>query len=264
MQAGFAFSKFADRLASIAELSAFDLDLLAKMPSTVGHYEARHRILRKGDEPDQCCLLLQGYLCWQDPESRDGQITSIHVAGDVPDLHTFHDPSVDSDLVTLGPAVIALVPHRFFREASALSPSMARALLLMLLADAAALRNWAVNLGSRDALSRVAHLLCEITTRLQAVGLARDFRIASPFTQSDLATACGISSVHANRTIQELRRSGLLHWQSRMIEITNWPGLVRLAGFDPAYLRLRQLVGLARPNASAIVSQPSSVGAALP
>jgi hypothetical protein len=100
-------------------------------------------------------------------------------------------------------------------------------------------RNWAVNLGSRNALTRVAHLLCEITTRLQNVGLAKEFRLPSPFTQSDLAAACSISPVHANRTIQELRRANLLQWHAKTIIITDWPGLVRLAGFDPTYLRVR-------------------------
>lgn len=83
---------------------------------------------------------------------------------------------------------------------------MSQALLLMLLADQANQRNWTVNLDSRDALTRVAHLLCEITVRLQTVGLAKDFGLSSPFTQSDLAAACSISPIHANRTVQELRR----------------------------------------------------------
>jgi CRP-like cAMP-binding protein len=240
MQAGFAFSKFADRLASIVELSTDDLDLLARMPSSISHLGPRHHVLRKNDQPTHCCLLLQGYLCRQDVECRDGQITSVYVPGDVPDLHTIYDGRVDYDLLSIGSAVVAAVPHRYFQEISTRSASMSGALLRLLLADAAGSRNWIVNLGSRDALTRVAHLLCEITTRLRAVGLARDLRLASPFTQSDLAAACGISAVHANRIIQELRRSNLLQWQSKTITITNWNGLVRVAGFDPDYLRLRE------------------------
>lgn len=239
MQAGFAFSRFADRLNALADLSPGDLELLAGMPSSIGHFASHQVVLRHGDQPQQCCLTLQGYLSWQDPESHEGQITSIYVPGDIPDLQTLHDSRVDSNLVALGPAVVAFVPHTFFHELGQLSPAMSRALLLMLLADHAMQRNWAVNLGSRNALTRVAHLLCEITTRLQNVGLARDFRLPSPFTQSDLAAACSISPVHANRTIQELRRANLLQWHAKTIIITNWPGLVRLAGFDPTYLRVR-------------------------
>ncbi|WP_342740605.1 Crp/Fnr family transcriptional regulator [Bradyrhizobium sp. B117] len=246
MQAGFAYSRLADRLASLADLTADDLDLLAGMPSGIAHVGTHQAILRHGDEATQCCLLLKGYLSWQNPESQDGQITSICVAGDIANLHTLHRPRIDGNLIALGPAIVALVPHRFFRGMAARSPAMAHALLLMLLADHAIQRNWTVNLGSRDALTRVAHLLCEITARLQIVGLARDFRLPSPFTQSDIAAACSISPVHANRTIQELRRCNLLQWQGKTMTITNWPGLVRLAGFDPAYLSMRSAESDAR------------------
>jgi CRP-like cAMP-binding protein len=263
MKTGFCFSKLADHLASIVELSSEDLDLLARMPSSISHLGPRHHLHRDG-QLGCCCLLLQGYLCWQDVESRDGQITSIYVPGDVPDLHTVYDGRFDHQLLTLGAAVVASVPHTYFREISALSPSMSRALLRLLLADASCLRNWIVNLGSRDALTRVAHLLCEITTRLRAVGLARDFRISSPFTQSDLAAACGISAVHANRIIQELRRSNLLQWQSKTITITDWTGLVRLADFDPDYLRLRDYDKVEQQSAPAAMERRSTAASLLP
>lgn len=239
MQTGFAFSKLADHLASLGDLTADDLDLLAEMPGTIAHFSSHQAVLRQGEDGHQCCLLLQGYLSWQDAEGTDGQITSISVPGDIADLQTLYRPRINGNLIALGPAVVALVPHRFFRELSARSPAMSRTLLLMLLSDHARQRNWTINLGSRDALTRVAHLLCEITTRLQNVGLAKDFRLASPFTQSDLAAACSISPVHANRTIQELRRCNLLQWHGKTLTISDWPGLVRLARFDPAYLGIR-------------------------
>lgn len=239
MQTGFAYTKFADRLASVAELSASDLDLLAKMPLALRHFASHEDILHKGDQPDRCCLLLQGYLCWRDADNEGGQISSIYVAGDMPDVQLLDWPKADADLSTLGPAVVAFVPHGFFHEATSLSPSLARALSVLSLADTALLRNWIINLGSRDSLTRVAHLICEVAVRLRAVGQARDYQFPSPFTQSDLAAACGISAVHANRIIQELRRKHLLHWQSKTITITDWRALVHLAGFNPDYLHLR-------------------------
>lgn len=239
MQAGFAFSKLADRLTKLADVTADDLDLLSNMPTNIAHFGPHQVVLRQRDETSQCRLLLQGYLCWQEAEMATAQITSIYVPGDLPDLHTLYRPYVSSNLVALGSAVIALVPHHFLHELCVRSPRTARALLSILLIDQAIQRNWTVNLGSRDALTRVAHLLCEITTRLQNVGLARDFRFSSPFTQSDLAAACSISPVHANRTVQELRRCNLLQWQGKIISITDWAGLVRLACFDPSYLDLR-------------------------
>jgi CRP-like cAMP-binding protein len=239
MQVGFAFSKLADRLNSVSDLSDDDVELLAAMPGTVKHFGTHHHVLRRGDDTSHCCLLLQGYSCWRDDEGSGGQIVSIQVPGDVPDLSTIHGSRITCNLVTLGPAVVIFVPHAFFREISEQSPALLRSLLKLMLIDTSMLRNWVVNLGSRDALTRVAHLLCEIAMRLRAVGLNKDFQMPLPFTQSDLAAACGISAVHANRTIQELRRSGLLQWQAKTITIADWNGLVRLAEFSPEYLGLR-------------------------
>jgi len=259
MQKGFAFSKLADRLTSIAELPENDLELLTRMPSTIGHFASRDHILRKTDQPSRCCVLLQGYLCWKG--DNDGQITSIHVPGDIPDLHALIAPRLEAHLIALGPAVVAFVPHGFFQEITSLSSSLRHALRLLGIIDAACLRNWIVNLGSRDSLTRVAHLICEITMRLQAVGLARDDRFASPFTQSDLASACAISAVHANRIIQDLRRKEVLKWHSRTITVSNWQALTRLAGFEPDYLGLRNSAEFqCRPlQPSIIPSEPSEL-----
>ena len=254
MQAGFAFTKLADRLTSLIELSSDDLELLARMPGTVRNFVPHEAVWRKGDEPAACCLLLQGYLCWKDVDAGAGQITAIYVPGDVPDLYTIVSPRVTAHLCTLGPVVAAFVPHAFLCEARARSATLARALSLLTLADMACSRTWLTNLGSRDSLSRVAHLICEITVRLRAVGLARDLRFPSPFTQSDLAAICGISAVHANRIIQDLRRRELLHWHSRTIAVTDWAGLTRLAGFRPDYLMLRQ-TPLLEPHSA--VPQPT-------
>ena len=259
MQKGFAFTKLADRLTSIAELSDDDLELLTRMSPTIGHFASHDNVLRKGDQPSQCSLLLQGYLCWKDPAS--GQITSIYVPGDVPDLHIVAAPQLDANLAALGPVVVAFVPRAFFQDISSQSASLAHAFRRLDIVEASCLRNWIVNLGSRDSLARVAHLICEITIRLRAVGLARDYQLPSPFTQSDLAAACAISPVHANRIIQELRRRQALQWQSKTITISDWQMLVHLARFEPDYLGLRLMSELSRPES--IPSIPSAEAPAL-
>lgn len=258
MQKGFAFSKLADRLTSIAELPAEDLELLTRMPSTIGHYASHDHILRKTDQPSRCCVLLQGYVCWKD--GNDDQITSIYVPGDIPDLYALIAPRLEAHLIALGPAVVAFVPHAFFHEISSLSSNLHRAFRLLGTIDAACLRNWIVNLGSRDSLTRVAHLICEIAVRLQAVGLARDDRFPSPFTQSDLASACAISAVHANRIIQELRRKEVLRWHSRTITISDWLALSRLACFDGDYLGLRSFVTLQHRQAQPAIMPADTSG----
>jgi CRP-like cAMP-binding protein len=122
MQKGFAATKLAERLTSIAELSKVDFELLSKMPATIGHFSSHDQILRKGDHPSRCCLVLQGYLCWRD--DNNGQITAIYVPGDVPDLHAIIAPEVEAHLTALGPVVVAFVPHDFFHEISSRSPGL--------------------------------------------------------------------------------------------------------------------------------------------
>ena len=89
---------------------------------------AHQALLRRHEETDRCCLLLQGYLSWHIANGQDGQITAIYVPGDIPDLHTLYQPHAEGNLVALGSAVVALVPHSFFRELSARSAAMSRAL----------------------------------------------------------------------------------------------------------------------------------------
>jgi CRP-like cAMP-binding protein len=244
MQKGFAFTRLADHLASLAELTDGDLELLTAMPAVIGHFAPHDQLFRKMDQPSRCCLLLQGYLCWKSHDL--GQITSIAVPGDIPDLHALLAPRLEASLVALGPAVVAFVPHSFFHEIASASLNLRRNLALVGLAENARLRDWIINLGSRDSLTRAAHLICELAVRLRAVGLARDGSFPSPFTQADLASACAISAVHANRVIQELRRRRVLTWQGRTIAINDWQGLCRIARFEPDYLGLRNVAPFER------------------
>lgn len=97
-------------------------------------------------------------------------------------------------------------------------------------------REWVDNLGSRQALPRVAHLICEIAARLEFVGLVQNNAFTCPLTQEDVANACGLSIVHVNRTIQELRRQALIDWQGRTMELRQRENLENIAEFDADYL----------------------------
>jgi CRP-like cAMP-binding protein len=125
------------------------------------------------------------------------------------------------------------------REVLDQSSNLAQALWRETLIQGAIFQQWLVNLGTRDASGRLAHLLCELTMRLQSVGHARDFSFNMPWAQTDVADACGISSVHANRVIQEFRRAGLVEWESRRVKIRDWDALAGVAGFNDEYLQCR-------------------------
>lgn len=104
--------------------------------------------------------------------------------------------------------------------------------------DAGGLSQWIVNVGRRDARKRVAHLLCEMATRLSSVREGNDHVFDLPITQEQLADATALTPVHVNRTVKSLRDEGLVHWLNRTVRLTDWEALVDLAEFDPAYLQL--------------------------
>jgi CRP-like cAMP-binding protein len=130
------------------------------------------------------------------------------------------------------------VPHETLRKVTENHPHLGRLLWLLTNIDAAMHRKWIASLGQRHGPDRLAHLICELFLRLEAVNQAEGYAFAFPITQADLADALGYSIVHTNRMVQQLRREGLIKWEGHRVEILNWPALVRRGKFDPQYLYL--------------------------
>jgi CRP-like cAMP-binding protein len=117
-------------------------------------------------------------------------------------------------------------------------PRVARAIWKDTLVDAAVFREWMTSIGRRRAPSRIAHLMCEVFTRLQAVGLAEEDRIAWPITQNEIGDALGLSNVHVNRSLQELRAMRLITLRTNVLIIHDWEELKRVGDFDAGYLHM--------------------------
>jgi CRP-like cAMP-binding protein len=187
-------------------------------------------------------LLLDGWMARsKDLAGGERQVTELHVAGDFADLHGFTLKRLDHDVVTLSECVVAVVTHERLQEISERYPRLARIYWFSTNVDAAITRELALSLGQRSAMSRMAHLFCELYMRLDAVGLARSDGYAFPLTQRELSECLGLTVVHANRTIQELRRRGLVELENRHLTILDRRGLEGVADFDPAYLYLDRL-----------------------
>ena len=228
-----------DRLRAIATPSAADLNLLAEMPTMVKSFGDGGHILRDGDISAHCCLLLEGFLARHKIAGDRSQILSFHVPGDIPDLQTLHLPVMDHDLTSVGRATVAFISHDWFNRTLDRSPSLSHMFWREILIDAAVYREWIANIGARDAIARIAHLICEIEARLAAVGLVRDNTFNVPFTQRNLADACGLSNVHVNRTLQELRMRGLIVWEGRTVTILKRNELETMGDFQRSYLHLK-------------------------
>jgi len=232
--------KLIDRLRAIANLSAGDLNLLAEMPTMVKSFGDGAYILRDGDVSAHCCLLLEGFLARHKIAGDRSQILSFHVPGDIPDLQTLHLPVMDHDLTSVGRTTAAFISHDWFKRTLDRSPGLAHVFWREILIDAAVYREWIANIGARDAIARIAHLICEIEARLAAVGLVSGNTFNVPFTQRHLADACGLSNVHVNRTLQELRARGLIVWDGRAVTILKRNDLETVGDFQRSYLHLKQ------------------------
>jgi CRP-like cAMP-binding protein len=191
----------------------------------------------EGDRPTQCCVIMTGFAfrC-KITENGRRQILSFHPAGDMPDLHSLLLERTDHDLVTLSPAQVAFIEHRHINQLIENRPSIARALWRETVVDASIYREWIVRLGTRDAAGRMAHLVAELRARLSAVGLAADDQFEFPITQSELAEALGISTVHVNRVIQSFRAAGILNIQRSKVTLNDIEQLVKIGGFNDLYL----------------------------
>lgn len=214
----------------------------ARLRSIIGPPEmvpARRGIIREGERLKRSMLLVEG-LVGRYKDMRDGQrqITELHVAGDFPDLHGFVLKRLDHDLLALTDCTVSWVTHDALCDVSEDYPHLARLLWFSTNVDAAIHRAWTVSLGRRDAIARLAHLICELQVRLEVVGLADEGGYHLPLTQSDLAECLGLTAVHVNRVLKELRERGLLTLKGGVAAIHDLPRLRRLAEFTADYLYL--------------------------
>lgn len=221
------------------ELSPEEEKAIRGVVSETRRVGADQILIRSGEELSSSVLLLDGWLARsKDLAGGERQVTELHVSGDFADLHSFTLKRLDHDVLTLSDCIIGVVPHERLQKITEQYPRVARAYWFSTNVDAAITRELALSLGQRSAISRMAHLFCELHVRLDAVGRARPDGYEFPLTQRELSECLGLTVVHANRTIQELRRRGLIELESRQLTILNRGGLEGVAEFDPSYLYL--------------------------
>ncbi|HEV7251961.1 MAG TPA: Crp/Fnr family transcriptional regulator [Mesorhizobium sp.] len=198
-------------------------------------------LARPGQNLTDCHVLASGLAAAYKllPDGKR-QIVGFLLPGDFVDLEAYVSETMDYSVTALSSCSLAVIPHAVLRRLSADHPSIALALWRETLLNAAIHREWVVNVGQRMASERLAHLICEMSARLESRGLARDEdegkSFTWPVTQADIADATGMSTVHVNRTIQELRARELIRFRQQEVTVLDWPGLQNLAGFDPDYL----------------------------
>jgi CRP-like cAMP-binding protein len=206
----------------------------------VEHFPAGSDLVTEGDRPTRSMLVAQGFTTrYRLLGDGTRQITAIHLPGDFVDLHSFLLKTMDHSVGALSACRVVTFPHVKLRAITERFPHLTRMLWLMTLLDSAIHREWIVAMGRRSALEQMAHLLCEIFTRLAVIGLGdRDGELTLPINQAELGDTLGLSTVHVNRTLQQLRAERLISWQGQAVRVLDWDRLARIAGFDATYLHL--------------------------
>jgi len=200
-----------------------------------------------GEASGDCHVLLEGQA-FRHKTLPDGrrQIVFFHAPGDLLDLQRAF-LEVDYSVSSLSMCRVAPIARSRLAELIAGRPNVGRAFWCVNLVEAAIQREWMVGMGRRTAYARVAHLLCEVYLRLQRLDLTYNNRCRFPITQTHLADAVGLSGVHTNRVLQQLRATGLIELRSRELIIRDWAGLTAAGEFDPAYLHMRPGRAVVRP-----------------
>ncbi len=227
------------RLERIGRLSVAERHAVEQLPTKLQTLRPRQDIVREGEKPEHTCLIVEGWAFrYKLLSAGRRQILSFHVPGDMPDLHSLHIDTMDHSLAALTEATIAFIPHESLFDVTKRFPGLAAILWRETLIDAAIFRQWITSTGQRDGVGRMAHLLCELYCKLEAMGLAAEHRCTLPITQTELGDALGLSSVHTNRVLQHLRAHKIIALRMRALTITSWDGLAQAAEFNPAYLQL--------------------------
>ena len=220
-------------------LSEDERTALEAAAATTIDYAAKRIIVRERAPLNNCTLLLSGFVeRYKDMPDGRRQILAIHVPGDFVDLHSYPLKYLEHSVAALTPVTVATFPHEAIRALTSRSATLTELLWRSTLIDAAINREWIVSIGSRGAAARLAHLFCEMFLRLERIGLTQGRDYDFPVTQIDLADACGLTAVHANRMLRQLRERGLVEFRQGLVRILDWNRLRDYAEFDPGYLFL--------------------------
>jgi len=236
---GPALSLYLQRLLRRSELAVEEQQAILRLTGTDHHYRPHEDIVRPGERVESACLVAKGLVARYD-QRLDGrrQITSFYIAGDMCDLHSVVAPKASWSITAISDARIIRVPHRQLGKLCVDDPGLALAFWCDCTVDASIFAKWVGNLGRKSAKERITHLFCEMGLRMEAAGLGTRQAFELRATQEQLSEATGLTAVHVNRTLQEIRAQGLVAVDRGHIQIPDWNVLAATAEFDPSYLML--------------------------
>lgn len=228
------------RLSALTSLTEAEENVLAEFNAQrVRNVTAHRDVIEEGNRPTVLYLVQEGWACGY-KRSEDGrrQITAFFLPGDACPLDLLFLDRMGYSIGSITPLVVSEVTRRAFEQLATQSPKLAQAFWREMLLNFSIQQEWMVNIAQRGAFERVAHLICELFLRLRQVGMTDDDGCEWPLTQTDLADALGLTGIHTNRMVQQMRSEGLVVLKDRWLTIPDFKALQQVAGFDPDYLYL--------------------------
>ena len=238
------------------------LDQLLAYPTAT--YKRGAKILSEGEKVNMIHLVLAGLAARSKTlSSGNRQLMGFMIPGDLFDVEVFVLEAMDHDVIALTETTCTVFPAAVIEGILTESTKLTKALWWSTMTDSSVLREWVVNHGSRGSLERIAHLMCEMLIRYRIIGEATDDALPFPLTQEDLADATGMTAVHVNRIVKQLRAEGLIDLRRRVLKVLDPQLLLKVASYNSAYLHLTRTErrdDLVSEHAADLVD-PSELGA---
>jgi CRP-like cAMP-binding protein len=229
---------FVAKLQKCVNLSQADSSALYALPYTLRNFDPGSYLYREGERPSHCFIIVSGFAAGQ-KIVRNGsrQIVDILLRGDAVDPANALIGVTNHGVQVLTRLQAALVPLPTMSALVAANPAVARAIWIQTLVHTSIQREWTANVGRRDARTRIAHLLCELGIRQEEAGVCPRDNYELPMTQEQLADATGLTSVHVNRVLGNLRAEGIIGGRNRHVFVPDWGRLTSVGDFRTNYLR---------------------------
>ena len=233
-------NRFIEKLSGLAPLTKTEISSLVAATSSPRKVAARRDLIREGDRPGPVFVMLEGWACrYKVLPSGTRQVLAFLMPGDCCDLHVGLLAEMDHSIQTITPALVAMVDHEQMESIMDRHRGVAKAMYASQLIDEGTMRAWITSMGRRASIERIAHLMCELYLRARNIGLVSEAGLRLPLSQLLLADSLGMTPVHLNRVLKELRLGGAMTLERGSLVIVDPAKLVQIAGFDENYLHRR-------------------------
>ena len=233
-------NRFIEKLRSLVPLEDGDQAVLARATAKSRSVPTRRDLIREGDRPGPVFVVLEGWACrYKILPNGTRQVLAYLMPGDSCDLHIGLLAEMDHNIQTITPARVATIERAEMDEIIDQRRAIAKALYIAQLIDEGTMRAWITSMGRRTSIERVAHLMCELYLRARNIGLTAETELELPLSQLLLADSLGMTPVHLNRVLKQLRLSGAMTLKRGSLVIVDPLMLSEIAGFDENYLHRR-------------------------